>query len=258
MRRAVLASVLVGLLVAGTVHAPRADDGEITVFGAASLTDALTTIAQRYEAETGAQVRLSFASSSTLARQIESGAPAHIYGSADELWMDYLEEKGLIAADTRTSPIGNRLVLIAPAGSATGEVTIDGNLDLAGLLGPDGRLAVGDPAHVPAGIYAQPALEFLGLWQETEPRLARAENVRSALALVELGETPLGIVYGTDAALSDKVRIVGVFPEESHEPVSYPFAIVAGAANQQVRELFAYITGEQGLAVFDEYGFSTR
>ncbi len=258
MRLLVLLLTVAGLAVSGGSAALRADDTEITVFGAASLTNALTAIAEQYESDTGVSVRLSFASSSTLARQIESGAPAHIYGSAAEQWMDYLQQRDLIEGESRISPIGNRLVLIAPRDSDTADVTIDSDLDLALLLGSDGRLAVGDPVHVPAGIYAQQALQFLGLWHEAEPRLARAENVRSALALVELGEAPLGIVYETDAALSDKVRIVGVFPEESHAPVTYPFAIVADAATPQVEELFAYMTGAPGLAIFGRYGFSTR
>lgn len=258
MHRLVLALSLLGLFAVGGPGSLHAQNDEITVFGAASLTDALSAIAQQYEAETGTSVRLSFASSSTLARQIESGAPAQIYGSADEQWMDYLEERGLIEDTSRVSPIANRLVFIVPADSPTGEIEIAPSLDLDALLGADGRLAVGDPAHVPAGIYARQALEYLGLWQQAEPRLARAENVRSALALVELGETPLGIVYQTDAALSDKVRVIGVFPEESHPPVRYPFAIVAGAATPQVEALFAYITGAPGLAIFADYGFGTR
>lgn len=258
MRRTGFAALVLGLCLLAFSHGAWADDGEITVFGAASLTDAMTAIAERYEEETGTAIRLSFASSSTLARQIEAGAPAQIFGSAAEQWMDYLQEKDLIVVESRVSPIGNHLVLIAPVDSTLADVQLDAHVDLDAMLGQDGRLAVGDPAHVPAGIYARQALEYLGLWQAAEPRLARAENVRSALSLVELGESPLGIVYETDAALSEKVRIVGIFPEESHEPVSYPFAIVAGAETPEVVALFAYMTGEAGLAIFAEYGFSPR
>lgn len=252
------ARLLSALLLTCVAATPLRADDAITIFGAASLTDALSEIATDYEAETGEAVRLSFASSSTLARQIESGAPAQIYGSAAERWMDYAEERELIESASRVSPIGNRLVLIVPADSALQDVAIAPDFDLLDLLGADGRLAVGDPDHVPAGIYARQSLEALGVWADIEPRLARAENVRSALALVELGEAPLGIVYETDAAISDKVRIVGVFPEESHDPVTYPFAIVAGQASPAVQALFDYITGEAGLTVFARYGFSVR
>lgn len=258
MPRPTVAALLLGLFLLNQHHDVRADENDITVFGAASLTEAMTTIVERYERETGASIRLSFASSSTLARQIEAGAPAQIFGSAAEQWMDYLEERGLIVAGSRISPIGNRLVLVAPAESSLDTVALEPALDLDALLGVDGRLAVGDPAHVPAGIYAQQALEYLGLWQAAEARLARAESVRSALALVELGEAPLGIVYETDAALSDEVRIVGVFPEESHAPVSYPFAIIAGADTPEVMALYTYMTGEPGLAIFADFGFSPR
>ena len=251
-----VAALLAALFAFAPLHTSRADE-EITVFGAASLTDALGEIAAQYEAETGVVVRLSFASSSTLARQIESGAPAQVFASADVKWMDYLEERDLIEAATRVSPIGNRLVMIVPSDSAIESVALVPGLDLGALLGPEGRIAVGDPAHVPAGIYARQALEHLGLWPQAEPRLARAENVRSALALVQLGETPLGIVYGTDAAVGRDVRIVGVFPEESHDPVVYPFAIVKGQGGDQARAFLDYATGAASLAVFERYGFST-
>lgn len=244
-------------LLLASASGPRAEEA-ITVFGAASLSNALGEIAELYRQETGRIVRLSFASSSTLARQIESGAPAQIYASAAEGWMDYVEERGLIDPGSRISPIGNRLVLIVPDDSPLQSLDISPDLDLLALLGEDGRIAVGEPAHVPAGIYARQALESLGFWAAAEPRLARAENVRSALVLVELGETPLGIVYDTDAAISDKVRIVGVFPRDSHAPVTYPFAIVSGQASPAVTELFAWITGEAGLAIFARYGFVVR
>ena len=251
-----LAALLAALLALPPLQAARAAD-EITVFGAASLTDALSEIAAQYEAQTGVVVRLSFASSSTLARQIESGAPAQVYASADVKWMDYLEERDLIAAASRVNPIGNRLVLIVPAASSIETVALVPGLDLMALLGPDGRIAVGDPAHVPAGIYARQALEYLGLWPQAEPRLARAENVRSALALVQLGETPLGIVYGTDAAVGRDIRVVGAFPEESHDPIVYPFGIVKGQGETLARAFLDYATGAPGLEIFERHGFST-
>ncbi len=228
----------------------------VTVFAAASLTDALEEIAGHYRAKTGAAVRFSFASSSTLARQIEAGAPVQIFASANERWMDHLAESALIEAGTRASPIGNRLVLIAPAASPQGEVEITKALDLEGLLGPGARLAVGDPEHVPAGLYARQALERLGLWAQMEPRLARADNTRAALALVARGEAPLGIVYATDAAISDSVRVIGAFPAGSHTPITYPFAIVQDAATAEVRALFAFITGAPGRAVSRAHGFA--
>lgn len=253
-----LMAVVVAAVLGFGMTAPQARSAdEITVFAAASLTDALGTIARQYEAETGVVVRLSFASSSALARQIEAGAPAQVYASADVKWMDYLEERDLIDAASRVSPIGNSLALIVPSDSAIDAVALAPGLDLAALLAPDGRIAMGDPAHVPAGIYGRQALEYLGLWPVAETRLARAENVRSALALVQLGETPLGIVYLTDAAVARNVRVVGVFPPESHDPVTYPFAIVKEQAGPQARGFLDYATGAAGLAVFESYGFST-
>jgi molybdate transport system substrate-binding protein len=251
--------LILALALLLTACAPATEEREpVTVLAAASLTDALEAVGDAYFEETGATVRFSFASSSTLARQIEAGAPAAIFVSANEEWMDYLAERGLIEADTRVAPIGNSLVLIAPADSPLTEVTIDASLDLAGLLGANGRLAVGDPAHVPAGQYAQAALEALGLWDAAEPRLAPALDVRGALALVERGEAPLGVVYATDANVAAGVRVVGVFPAETHAPVTYPFAILAGARTPDAERFFAYATGERGLAVFERYGFSRR
>ncbi|MGI9384766.1 MAG: molybdate ABC transporter substrate-binding protein [Methyloligellaceae bacterium] len=229
----------------------------VTVFAAASLTNALEEIAARYRKAENGNIRFSFAASSTLARQIEAGAPAQILGSANERWMDHLAKAGLIVTETRVSPISNRLVLIAPAESTLDEVEIDRSLDLAALLGEDARLAVGDPAHVPAGLYARQALEHLGLWRKLEPRLALADNVRAALALVARGEAPLGIVYETDARITDRIKVLGVFPKGSHKPITYPFATLKGAATREVRALFDFITGAPGRAVFRAHGFSS-
>ncbi len=241
-----------------TVAAVPAAAAPIMVFAAASLTNALTDIGNAYRAKTANAVTFSFASSSTLARQIEAGAPAQIFISADAQWMDDVEKQGLIEPGTRTSPLGNALVLIAPSDSATGPQRIGAGLDWLRLLGPDGRLSVGDPDHVPAGIYAKQALLKLGAWAALEPRLARAEDVRGALALVEQGQCPLGIVYATDAKVSAKVKVVGAFPGNTHDPIVYPFAIVKGQANADVRAFFAYMTGPDGMAVFRTYGFETR
>lgn len=254
--RRAAAILMLGALGAGCGGGGR--DAPLTVLGAASLTDALEAIGAQYEAATGERLRFSFAASSTLARQIEAGAPADVFASADIGWMDELQSKGLIADGTRVEPIGNALALIAPGDSPFGELDVGPGLDLAGLLGPDGRLAVGDPDHVPAGQYGKVALEALGLWAAAEPRLARAEDVRGALALVARGEAPLGIVYSTDAAIAPGVKIVGVFPEASHPPIVYAFAILKDARAPAAERFLAYATSEPGLAVFERFGFVRR
>jgi molybdate transport system substrate-binding protein len=223
------------------------------LFAAASLTDAVNTIAEGYEEKSGRTLKISFASSSTLARQIENGAAADIFLSADEEWMRYLADRKLVAENSWSRPIGNRLVLIAPADSSA-SVRLEEGVDLARLLG-NGRLATGDPAHVPVGRYAQQALEHLGVWQAIGPKLARAENVRAALALVERGEAPLGIVYATDARAATKVKVVGEFPAASHAPVRYSFAILAGHDTPEVRETFAFLASPAALEVFRDQGF---
>ncbi|HEX4080671.1 MAG TPA: molybdate ABC transporter substrate-binding protein [Rhizomicrobium sp.] len=228
--------------------------GKITVFAAASLTNALRAADAAYTKRTGIAVLESFASSSTLARQIEAGAPAAVFISADTKWMDYLAGKGLIA--TQTPLLGNGLALIAPADAPVSARGINAGFNWLKLLGPDGRLAVGDPDHVPAGIYAKEALQHLGVWNELEPRLARAEDVRGALALVERGDAPLGIVYVTDARVSAKVKIVGVFPPASHSPIVYPAAIVKGNDLPPVRNYFRFLQGAQARADFVRFGFA--
>jgi len=229
------------------------DSAPLTVFAAASLTNALEDIGALWRNQGKGEVRFSFAASSVLARQIEQGAGADLFASADEQWMDYLAERNLIVPATRTSFLGNRLVLVAPA-DTTGTVEIGPGLDLAALLG-DGRLATGDPEHVPAGRYAREALTKLGLWQAAEPRLARAENVRAALVLVERGEAPFGIVYATDAVASSKVRVAGVFPDDSHAPISYPIAVVAGRDSPTARAFLDFLGGVEAREVFARRGF---
>ena len=244
---------LLALLVAG----PLAAADKITVFAAASLTDALNAIDAAYTAKSGTVVSVSFASSSTLARQIEAGAPAQVFLSADTKWMDYLDKKGLIEPGARHDVLGNKLALIAPFDSSIGMLSIDRTLDWPRYLGADGHLAVGDPDHVPAGIYAKEALTSLGVWPMLQSRLARADDVRGALALVERGEAPLGIVYVTDARVSPKVKIAGVFPESSHSPIVYPFAIVKGGASPAVQAYFRFLNGAEARTVFNRYGFAT-
>jgi molybdate transport system substrate-binding protein len=213
------AAILAAIISAPALASEPTRIETVTVFAAASLTDALSELGRRYEqAHPDVRVRFSFAASSAVARQIEAGAPADIFASANEEWMDYLAARELIVPDSRRVPIGNSLVLIAPLDAAIGAVAVDRHVDLAGLLG-EGRLAVGDPAYVPAGAYAEKALAFLGVWDAVAPRLARAESVRAAMALVARGEAPLGIVYATDAAIDAKVKVVGRFPPASHPPI---------------------------------------
>ncbi len=250
MRRLALALIL-AMLATPALAAPK-----IVVFAAASLTDALQDIATVYEKKTGARIVNSFASSSTLARQIENGAPAEIFASADNQWMDYLAARGLIEPASRKSPIGNALVVIAPSDSPLGPRAIDSHFDWEKFLS-GGRLAVGDPDHVPAGIYAKQALQNLGAWDGLEPHLARAEDVRAALLYVDRGEAPLGIVYLTDARADAKVKIVGVFAQASHPPIVYPFALVKGAS-APARAYFAFLTGKTALAIFARYGFTVK
>jgi molybdate transport system substrate-binding protein len=260
MRRRLLlapfaAALPVGFAAPGRPRAQGAAD-PITVFAAASLTDAMRAQAEAWRARGNPAPRLSFAASSALARQIEQGAPADLFLSAEEPWMDYLEQRGLLVPGTRSSPLGNSLVLVAPSGGAR-PVELSRSTDLAALLGPTGRIATGDPAHVPVGRYAQAALEWMGQWRALAPRLARADNVRSALLLVERGEAPLGIVYGTDAAASRAVRVVGTFPAESHPPVSYPFALTRRAAgNGRARDLLAFLTGPDAEPAWTRFGFA--
>ena len=239
---------------------------------AASLTDAMRELAPAWAAKGNLAPRFSFGASSALARQIEQGAPADIFASADEPWADYLQMRDLIVPGTRSSPLGNTLVLIAPADEpgtidpgtiapgtiAPGPITIGPGVDLLTRLGPQGRIATGDPAGVPVGKYAQAALEHLGIWAAIAPRLARTDTVRAALLLVERGEAPLGIVYATDAAASTGVRVVGTFPEDSHPPITYPFALTKHGATPQGRALLAFLTGPEAAPVYRRLGFIVR
>lgn len=245
-------------LIALAILLPLAARAEtLTVFAAASLTDALRDIGSLWQADGHAAFRTSFASSSTLARQIEQGAPANVFASADAKWMDYLADHNLIAGDTRRDLLGNDLVLIVPADHPT-HVEISANTDLPALLGAGGRIAVGDPAHVPAGIYAEQALHKLGLWDAVAARLARTEDVRAALLLVERGEAPAGIVYATDAAVSRAVTIAGMFPADSHPPIVYPFAVTKSGDTPEARAFLTFLAGPQARDVFAKRGFKTE
>lgn len=233
------------LLAAAPAHAQ-----PVLVFAAASLKNALDEAA----AASPVRATVSYASSSALARQIEAGAPAQIFLSADLAWMDYLQSRNLIQAQTRRNLLGNKLVLIAPAASKV-QATPSKGFPLAPLLG-DGRLALGDPNHVPAGKYAKAALESLGVWPSVQAKLAPAENVRAALALVARGESPLGIVYATDAAAEPRVRVVGAFPEGSHPPVVYPAALTERAKSSDAGRFLDFLGTPEARAVFEKHGFT--
>ena len=247
-RRGVIA-LAVGAL--GLFPAGGAGAQELLLFAAASLSDALDAAIATYPGD--AEVVASYASSSTLARQIEQGAPADLFISANPEWMDYLAAREQIRDGTRTDLLGNGLVLVAPAAS---DVTLEiaPGFDLAGALG-DGRLAMGDPDHVPAGIYGKAALESLGAWQSVAPQVARADNVRAALVLVARGEAPLGIVYSSDAVAEPGVRVVGRFPPDSHPPIVYPVAVVAASKHPAADDFLAYLQSAPAAALFERSGF---
>ncbi|WP_341990261.1 molybdate ABC transporter substrate-binding protein [Azorhizobium sp. AG788] len=255
-RRLILAGALAASLAPAAIQPARAQE-PITVFAAASMTNALQDLGKAYTAKTGVPVRYSFASSSDLAKQVESGAPANVFISADNRWMDYLETRNLIVKDTRIPLVGNSLVLIVPA-SAPKQVTIGPNLDIDALLGKDGKLVTGIPESVPVGVYAKAALTKLGLWDKVRPRLVGAESVRAALALVERGEAAAGIVYATDAAIAKNIVVAGTFPADSHEPVVYPFALVKGNDTLAAKAFFAYLQGADAKAVYAKYGFTVK
>jgi molybdate transport system substrate-binding protein len=225
----------------------------LIVFAAASLTDAITEVGTAFEKESGVVIKTSFAASSALARQIESGAPAEVFFSADQEWMDYLQQRKLLAPGSRRNVLGNKLVLVAPADS-TASVKITSGSALLQAIG-NGRIATGDPDSVPVGKYAKAALTTLGVWDQLAPQLVRAENVRSALAFVARGEAPFGIVYLTDAKVEKKVKLLDTFPESSHPPILYPIALTTkGSGN--AKRFSQFVVSKRGAAIFEKYGFS--
>ena len=254
--------LLLALLVFASPWPRPAQAEPLTVFAAASLTDAMKEIAAAWQRDGHAAARLSFGASSTLARQITQGAPVNLFIAADSQWMDELARAGLIAAESRRDLLSNSLVLIQPAPEKPTEprtgpppVTIGPGFDLADLLGRDGRLAMGDPAHVPAGLYAAQALRNLGVWDSVRTRLAPTADVRAALLLVERGEAPFGIVYATDAAVSARVTIAGRFPPSSHDRITYPAAIVRQGDTPDARAMMGFLTGPEARAIFTRHGF---
>lgn len=225
----------------------------VTVFAAASLQTALDDVASLYAQTTGNQINISYGGSSALARQIQYGAPAHLFLSANTAWMDVLAEQGLLQPGTRVDLLSNRLVLIAPSDSEI-SLVLRPNMELAGALG-DGRLAMALIDAVPAGIYGQAALQSLGQWASVQDRIAQTDNVRAALRLVSVGEAPLGIVYATDAAADPAVQVLGVFPESSHPKILYPLAQLQDGNIAEARAFADFLTGPQARAIFDRHGF---
>lgn len=237
------------LLLAGCSKEP---EGPV-VLAAASLQDALAEVADVWEEAGHPKPVLSFAGSAALARQVESGAPADIFISADEEWMDTLAEGGFVKGE-RAGLLSNRLVLIAPHDS-TLAVDLDDPSALLLALPPGARVAMGEPETVPAGKYGKAALESMGLWPGLKGRIAPAENVRAALVLVEAGEAPLGVVYETDALVSDRVRVVAVIPPESHPKILYPAALLAAAPSPEARAFYDFLRGDEAREIFARYGF---
>ncbi|MEO7728578.1 MAG: molybdate ABC transporter substrate-binding protein [Burkholderiales bacterium] len=247
-----LGAFLLGALLAlEPVHAQG-----LTVFAAASMKEALDEAGQGFQRGRGRKVVVSYAASSALAKQIENGAPADVFISADLDWMDYIEQRKLIRAGTRANLLRNRLVLIAPADGKL-QTEIKPGFGLAKLLG-DGKLSMADPDSVPAGKYGKAALEKLGEWRSVEGKVARGDNVRTALNFVARGEAPLGIVYETDAYAEKQVRIVARFPESSHPAIIYPAAVVATSKHAAAAVFVSYLKSAEARAIFEKYGFSVE
>lgn len=245
---------IAALIAVLALSASPAAAATVTVFAAASLKDALNAVGEAYKARTGVDVRVSYAATSAIARQIEQGAPADVFVSADVEWMDYLADRRLIDVASRRDLLGNRLALIAPAGSKTA-LKIGRGMPLAKALG-GGRLAVAAP-QVPAGKYARAALAALGAWDSVSSRVVDTENVRTALQYVARGEAPLGVVYETDAYVEPKVRIVGLFPASSHPPIIYPAALTTSSRSDEAAAFLAFMGGREGARIFRRYGFTS-
>lgn len=254
MNRRLLLKLVVAAFAALPLALPAAAADKVTVFAAASMKNALDAANAEWQKETGNETTVSYAASSALAKQIEAAAPADLFISADLAWMDYVAEKKLIREDTRSNLLGNRIVLIAPKDKAD-KVEIKEGFDLAGLIG-DGKLAMGAVDSVPAGKYGKAALEKLGIWSSVEGKVAGAESVRAALALVSRGEAPYGIVYQTDAAADPGVAIVGAFPEDSHPPIIYPVAILAGSQSPAASAYLDFLKSDKAAPFFTQQGFT--
>lgn len=248
------------LIVAGPVLAqkkatqPAEDKRPVVVFAAASLKTALDEIAAAFKKDTGNELTITYASSAVLAKQIEQGAPADVFVSADLQWMDYIEKANLIKPLTRRNLLGNKLVLVEPSDQTTA-LTIEKDFDLAGATG-DGKIAVCSVTSCPGGIYAKEALESLGVWASVEPKLAQADNIRAALSLVSRGEARFGIVYATDAKAEPKVKVVGTFPESTHKPIVYPVALVASSTNPAAPKAISFLSSQVATKILLAQGFT--
>lgn len=252
-----LCLIVLGLMaLVGLVQPAMAQQRGPLVLAAASLQESLNAAADAWARKGHARPVLSFAASSALARQVEAGAPADLFVSADQAWMDELDRRNLLRKGTRVSFLGNRLVLIAPVGSRI-DLRIAPRFPLARALG-GGRLAMADPAGVPAGLYGQQALTRLGVWPQVASSVARAENVRAALALVARGAAPLGIVYATDARAEPAVRVVGLFPAATHDPITYPVAVLARSTHPDAERFRRFLLSPEAKGIFVRFGFATR
>jgi len=249
--RAALGSLVVVLFSA--VISATANAADVTVFAAASLKDALDEQSRQFEGSTGNKVIISYGASNALAKQVEAGAPADMFISADLDWMDYVDQRKLLAASTRVNLLRNTLVLVAPSSSHP-SLKIGPNFGLAGALGQE-KLAMANPDSVPAGKYGKSALEKLGVWTSVEKQVARADNVRAALALVSRGEAPFGIVYRTDAMADKGVRVVDTFPPDSHPPIIYPAAVLASSKSTAATPLLDYLRSAPARAIWEKNGF---
>lgn len=249
LARAVLVAIACGAIAGlAAAQAP-------VVFAAASMRNALDEAAALYAARTGVRVTISYAGSSALARQIEAGAPADVFISADLAWMDYLEKRGLVQSATRRNLVGNRLVLVAPV-KRPQTLRIEPGFAIVQAL-DGGRIALAEPNSVPAGKYAKAAFEKLGVWNQISDRVAAAANVRAALALVARGEAPLGAVYQTDARAEPAVMVAGVFPEDTHPPIVYPIAALKDA-REGASQFIEFLVGRDAGAIFDKHGFAVH
>jgi molybdate transport system substrate-binding protein len=253
MRKMIICLLMGGIVLEAGALCAAERDRPFIVFAAASLTEAVTEVSGAFTQETGIAVKTSFAASSVLARQIEAGAPATVFFAADEEWMEYLQSRNLLAPGSRQDVLGNQLVLVAPQDSSA-SVKITSGPALVQALG-GARIATGDPDSVPVGKYAMAALINLGVWEQLQGRLVRAEDVRSALAFVARGEAPFGIVYLTDARIEKRVKLLAVFPQATYPPIRYPIAMTAGAG-ADARRFVAFVTGQRAAAIFHNYGFT--
>jgi molybdate transport system substrate-binding protein len=253
VRRLLIAALAAApLLLGGALPALAADP---VVFAAASLKNALDDVAATYTEKTGKTVTISYAGTATLVRQIEQGAPADIFFSADMAWMDYAVAHKLVRPETRRTLLGNAIVLIVPKDS-TATIKIAPGMDLAGLIGRDGRLAMANVDSVPAGRYGKAALENLGVWESVAAHVVQSQNVRLALAFVARGEAPAGIVYATDAFAEPAVKIIGTFPADSHAPILYPVAMTAGSTNPDAKAFFDFLQSEAAAPAYRRQGFT--